>query len=152
MGHVHYLPSVLAIPVLTEARCIRLMKDLYSGFTNIASLISHNEQTSTNSISTNTHAEKNYISCFLKRNGYTLRGSNSASFISVFLLHWGQLLKETICFSWSKLFPLKVNPKFSRAMSYWEAYMKSLKLSLLMEMVENKTEMSEQSVKNKSRF
>lgn len=51
-----FLPSALAIPVLTEALCIRLMKCLCSGFTRMANRIPHRVHTSTSSISTSTNA------------------------------------------------------------------------------------------------
>ena len=45
----------------------------------------------------------------LKVNGYTFRGSSSAGFLFAFFFNRGQLLKERICSSRSKFFPLRVD-------------------------------------------
>ena len=46
----------------------------------------------------------------LKVKGYIFRGRNSAIFIFSSLINIGQLLKEIICSSRSKFFPLRVDP------------------------------------------
>ena len=47
---------------------------------------------------------------FFTVNGYTFRGSNSTTSSYFSLLHGAQLLKERICSSGSKFFPLREDP------------------------------------------
>ena len=74
-----------------------------------------------------------------KVNGYTFKGSNSCIFIFASHLIRGQLLKERICSSRSKFFPLRVDP-FGRASSSREANRKSQKLIPLAKKLQNKHE------------
>ena len=49
------------------------------------------------------------LAIFFKVDGYTFRGSNFVIFIVASNINWCHLIKERICFHWSKFFHLKVD-------------------------------------------
>ena len=70
-------------------------------------------------------------------NGYTYRRSNQFTciFIFAFFFGWGQPLKERICSSRSKFFPLRVDP-YWKVFSSREGNRKSQQLSAFVKNVE----------------
>ena len=54
------------------------------------------------------------LGILLKVNGYTLKGNNSVIFIVACHIPLGHLIKERICSSRSKFFPLRVDPILGR--------------------------------------
>ena len=90
--------------------------------------------------------KKNYLKVILKINGYIFRISSVASLFFAFLISRGQLLKERICSTRSRFFPLREDPHppcpiLKKALSFAEANWKSQKLFPFLYMAGKKHEM-----------